>query len=86
MCMDASARPSMKDFSLNQTLLRGPNLTINLAKYLIRFRLGKFRVISDIEKAFLRILVMFQHRDALRFFWPKDPSNPFTALEIGGSK
>ena len=31
LCMDASARPSKKDFSLNQCLLQGPNMTLNLA-------------------------------------------------------
>ena len=42
MFMDASSRPSMKEYSLNQTLLKGPNMTRNLAKCMIRFRLGKF--------------------------------------------
>ena len=32
LVMDASARPSKNDYSLNQCLLRGPNMTMNLAK------------------------------------------------------
>ena len=80
MCMDASARPSGKDYSLNQCLLMGPNMTMNLAKCLIRFLLGRYRTVADFEKAFLMILIMTDHRDALRFFWPKDPKNPFSPL------
>ena len=50
MCMDASARPSGKDYSLNQCLLKGPNMTMNLAKCLIRFFLGKYRTVADFER------------------------------------
>ena len=82
MCMDASARPSAKDYSLNQCLLQGPNMTMNLAKCLIRFMLGWFRTVADFEKAFLMILILHEHRDALRFFWPKDPKNPFSTLVV----
>ena len=82
MCMDASARPSRKDFSLNQCLLKGPNMTMNLAKCLIRFMLGSYRTVADFEKAFLMILIRTEHRDALRFYWPKDPRNVFSGLEI----
>ena len=28
------------------------------------------------------ILIQVNHRDALRFYWPKDPSNLFSPLEI----
>ena len=82
LVMDASARPSKKDFSLNQCLLRGPNMVMNLAKCLIRFMLGKYREVSDLEKAFLMIKVKRGHRDALRFFWPKNPRDPYSPLEV----
>ena len=82
LCMDASSRPSAEDYSLNMVLLKGPNLTMDLAKCLIRFRLGKFRLIADIEKAFLQILILLQDRDALRFFWPRNPRNPYTPLDM----
>ena len=75
LCMDASARPTKKDFSLNQCLLQGPNMTLNLAKCLIRFTLGKMRVVSDIEKAFLMISIWPEHRNYLRFFWPEVPGD-----------
>ena len=55
--MDASAKTSASAVSLNQCLYQGPNLILNLAKGLIRFMLNKYRVVADIEKAFLRILI-----------------------------
>ena len=80
--MDASARPSKKDFSLNQCLLKGPNMVLDLATCLVRFRLGKYRGVSDLEKAFLNIKVKKGHRDALRFFWPKNPEDLNSPLEL----
>ena len=74
--MEASAKMSITAVSLNQCLYQGPNLILNLAKCLIRFMMGKYRCVADIEKAFLRILIAVEDRDVLRFFWPIDPSNP----------
>ena len=74
--MDASAKMSASAVSLNQCLYQGPNLILNLAKCLIRFMIGKYRCVADIEKAFLRILIAVEDRDALRFFWPIDPNDP----------
>ena len=62
LCMDASARPTGKDYSLNQCLLKGPYMTMNSAKCLIRFMLGKYRTVADFEKAFLMILIKMEHR------------------------
>ena len=75
MVMDASARPSGRDLSLNQCLLQGPNTVINLAACIIRFMLGKCRTVADFEKAFLMIQILEKHRDALRFYWFKDPAD-----------
>ena len=74
--MDASAKMSVSTVSLNQCLYQGPNMILNLAKCLIRFMIGKYRCVADIEKAFLRILIAVEDRDVLRFFWPVDPSDP----------
>ena len=78
--MDASAKSSASSVSLNQCLYQGPNLILNLAKCLIRFMIGKYRCVADIEKAFLRILIAIEDRDVLRFFWPEDPCNPKSRL------
>ena len=75
MCMDASAKSNKSEVSLNQCLLQGPNMTLNLAKCLIKFTLGHFRAVADLEKAFLMILILLWHRDVLRFFWPEVPGD-----------
>ena len=76
LVMDASSKPSASHVSLNQTLYQGPNLIVELAYVLLRFMLGVFGSVSDIEKAFLRILINESDRDALRFFWLENPYNP----------
>ena len=78
--MDASSKPSASHISLNQAIYQGPNLIVELAFILLRFMLGKFGSISDIEKAFLRILIDEHDRDALHFFWFVDPFDPNSAL------
>ena len=51
--------------SLNQNLLKGPELLNSLVGILIRFRVGCFAVMGDIEQMFHQILVENEHHDAL---------------------
>ena len=81
LVMDASSKPSASHISLNQALYQGPNLIVDLAFILLRFMLGMFATIADLEKAFLRIIIALCDRDALRFFWPTDPLDPNSKLE-----
>ena len=53
--------------SLNENLLKGPDLLKNLVGVLLRFRQGKFCVMADIEKMFHQGIVDLRDRDALRF-------------------
>ncbi|CAL4133689.1 unnamed protein product [Meganyctiphanes norvegica] len=50
MVMDASSKASVSDISLNQALYKGPNLILDLAFCLLRFMLGAFGAIADIDK------------------------------------
>ena len=65
---DASAR-SKDHPSLNQCLDKGPNVIELIPNILLRFRMGKIGVVSDIRKAFLQISVNQTDRDFLRFLW-----------------
>lgn len=53
--------------SLNQCLHKGINLISLIPSLLIKFRLNKIGVTSDIEKAFLQISLNESDRDILRF-------------------
>ena len=65
---DASAK--YRSFpSLNELLGLGPCLPPHLFDILIRFRLGKIALISDLKQAFLQIQIDTEHRDFLRFLW-----------------
>ena len=80
LVMDASSKASASHISLNQALYQGPNLIVDLSFILMRFMLGRFATIADLEKAFLRIIIALCDRDALRFFWPADPLDPNSKL------
>jgi hypothetical protein len=48
----------------------------DLTGILIRFRMNKYAIATDIEKAFLNITLDENNRDVTRFLWLSDPSNP----------
>ena len=63
---DASAK-SEGGLSLNDALEKGPNLLPLLWGILLRFRIGKFGVVGDHEKAFLQLLLQEEDRIVCRF-------------------
>ena len=73
---DASARLSSTSPSLNDCLYRGPVLLPDLAGVLLRFRLNKIAISSDVEKAFLQLSLAEEDRDVTRFLWVRDVSQP----------
>jgi hypothetical protein len=79
---DASAKSSPSSPSLNDTMFRGPVLLNDLCGLLMRFRLPKRVVSTDVEKAFLQIRLDETHRDCTRFFWLKDTQKPPLADNI----
>ncbi|XP_053406659.1 uncharacterized protein LOC123538298 [Mercenaria mercenaria] len=73
---DASAKTRKEYKSLNECLYRGPVLLHDLCGILMRFRLHKIGLVSDIEKAFLQVGLQKSERDVTRFLWVKDLENP----------
>ena len=74
---DASARQGSFP-SLNDVLHRGAVILEDLVGLLLRFRLRKVAVISDIEKAFLQVGLQPTDRDLARFLWLKDDTKPYS--------
>ena len=58
-----------EDTSLNDKLLKSPDLLNNLIGLLIRFRQGKYAFIAGIKQMFHQIFVLEKDRDALLFLW-----------------
>ena len=55
--------------SINDCLLRGPNLTNGLVGVLCRFRLEEVAIVADIKSMFHQFFVNKDDRDLLRFLW-----------------
>ena len=61
--------------SLNECLEQGPSLLNDLTSILMRFRLKRIAVSSDIEKAFLNVGLAEEDRDFVKFLWLSDPTD-----------
>ncbi|VDI53094.1 Hypothetical predicted protein [Mytilus galloprovincialis] len=66
--------------SLNDCLSTAPPILNKLTSILTRFRLGKYGITTDIEKAFLQVRLDNDDRDATRFFWLSDSTDPTSEL------
>ena len=55
--------------SLNDLMMKGPNLNPKLLGILIRFRLRPIAVTADIKQAFLQIGLNEEEQDLVRFLW-----------------
>ena len=73
---DASAKIKRSVKSLNKCLYRGPVILEDLCGLLLRFRIKKIGLVSDIEKTFLQVGLHEADRDVTRFLWLKDIQKP----------
>ena len=69
MVLDPSIAAKHEGLALNECLQQGPNFLPDLFGVMLRFRLGRFALTGDFEKAFLQIRVHESDRDVLRFLW-----------------
>ena len=67
---NASARP-WHGLTLNELLWSGPNLLENLMGILVRFRIHRFPVMADIQKAFLMVAIRQEDREFLKVLWQR---------------
>lgn len=67
---DSSAQ--FRNVSLNDVLLRGPDLNNTMIGVLLRFRKEQIAITADIEQMFFSFKVREDHRNYLRFLWHKD--------------
>ncbi|XP_045187494.1 uncharacterized protein LOC123545213 [Mercenaria mercenaria] len=78
---DASAKTKAENRTLNDSLYRGPVMLHDLCGLLMRFRLNRIALVSDIEKAFLQIGLQPSQRDVTRFLWIKNIKQPVVFTE-----
>ena len=69
---DASFKSKKGESSLNECLYRGPFILADLVGLILRFRMRKIAIVSDIEKAFLQVGLQLTERDVTRFLWVRD--------------
>ena len=58
-----------KSTSLNDNLIRGPDLMNSLIEVLMRFRKERVALVADVEAMLHQVFVKPSHVDALRFLW-----------------
>lgn len=69
--------------SLNDVLLKGPDITNNLQGILLRFRREEIAVIGEVEQMFHNFKVKIDHRNYLRFLWhPENLDLPLMEYRI----
>ena len=67
MVFDALAKNS-EGQSLNDQLLEGPKLQLDIVALLIKLRMKKIVLVSDVSKMFHQILIQEPYRDYYRFY------------------
>ena len=79
---DCSCRQSPTQPSLNDCLHAGPPFINDLCALLIRFRVHKIGIVTDIEKAFLHVQLAEEDRNYTHFVWLSQPNDPESEFVI----
>ena len=72
---DASAKSS-NGVSLNDTLLVGPTVRPPLIDVLLRFRLHRVALVTDVSRMYRAVLLTESDKDLHRFVWRRSPKDP----------
>ena len=75
-----SCRQTPDSPSLNDCLLNVPSKINDVTAILLRFRMNKYAMSTDIEKAFLNVGLDEEDRNVTRFFWLSNPTDPSSNL------
>ncbi|XP_065206647.1 uncharacterized protein LOC135836015 [Planococcus citri] len=78
---DGSAKSKNKQ-SINDAIYKGTNLLSHGCEILIRFRLYRIVILSDIEKAFHQLIIHALDRDFVRFLWLHDYKLPASGKNL----
>ena len=88
MVFDASCKPTVTDYSINECMNPGPPTQPLLWDILIRSRIAPVCIVGDVTKAFLQIEFHEEDRDAFRFIYKltDEPEKKFRfkRLPFGG--
>lgn len=72
---DASAR--FRGVSLNDYLLKGPDLLVNLVKPLLRMRENEIAFVADIKSMYMRVKMNLRDQQLQRVLWRPNPNEEF---------
>lgn len=78
---DASARGS-RGPSLNQVLLPGPKLQLDIIDVLTRFRVHKYAFTTDICKMYRQVLILPEYRQYQHVLWRASPHDELIEYEL----
>ena len=62
---------------LNNNILKGPDLLNNLLFVLLKFREGRYGVMSDIQQMFHQVLANQDDQQVSRILWRDNPNQAF---------